>query len=210
MFKQSASGLVNGGVLPPTTTAINQQVLSPDGKSLVLAQQGLALLGEQIVPAGSALASVAFTTGIDGTYSQYWVEFDGVVPSVAGPLEALLIAGGVAQSTGYLQHMATQVASAASYVGVIPTSYILCAQSVGIGSSDTASGLLTLFNPATTGKVKDFLVEATASSSAGTVMTSTSGSGCWVSNAPTTGVQFQMSSGYITAGNFRLYGVRNQ
>lgn len=164
----------------------------------------------------SAVAAVDFTTGINSTYSEYEVHFINVVPATNNTalwVRTSTDAGATFADTAgdYLWTIAraSGTAMAVTNGSTTATSVALTAASVSsTAATGGVSGVIKLFSPsnATANKTlgwSAFLPGTTASN-----VEAISGTGVRLATADIDAIRFMFSSGNITSGEFRLYGVR--
>jgi hypothetical protein len=156
---------------------------------------------EQLTP--SAVASISSTVSWSG-YSNIEIIFENMVPvSSSAPLIQLVTGGGT-QTTGYSgQIVYSQSATATGLAAA--TNGLQWSGSPGTTASSGASGTARLYNIASTSAVKFMTANFTylnASVTAGT-------SGCnWsTTNAAVTGAVFLFTTGNISTGTIRIYGI---
>lgn len=163
----------------------------------------------------SASATIDFTTGIDGTYDRYEIEIVNLVPATDATQLQALTGSGSFETTGYESNVLSirAVDGNTANVGgtaqsVIDLTGAGAAHVVGNGTNEQYSGTVILNRPSETGSFKQIKFEGGhMNESQDLVMTRGQGT-----NVNFTGaldrIRFQMSSGNITSGTFRLYGLR--
>ncbi len=160
-------------------------------------------------------ATVDVETTFDSTYDTYVLEVSGLVAQTNDTiLQALLKIGGSYVTSNYYFYLRFGFSSAgsgstasetSSSLGV--TTYIQMARNVGNAAGDSLNLTLKIKNPASTSLGKSF--EFSGSAISGTVVRNPGGAAGNTGTSAMTGIRFQMSSGNITSGTFRLYGVKN-
>jgi len=85
--------------------------------------------------------------------------------------------------------------------------WILMAQEIGTGTSETANGVMYLFNFNNASEYSSITMEMTCFDDSGHLHGS-QGAGALTVAQATNGVQFYMGSGNIASGEFKLYGLK--
>lgn len=166
----------------------------------------------------SSTASVSFTSGITSAYSKYILEVIDLIPASSGNTDLLLtIQQGGSFSSGNYNNWHTLAYSTgtaqAPNGGSSSAAFNLTAGNGGIGGG-VQNGMrmqatVQVINPSTSTPLQisyNSLCSFTDNSSAFETV-SKYGSGINTAAAATTGFKFAMSSGNISSGIFRLYGV---
>ena len=220
----SLTGLPIGGITMNTarllgrTTAgagVAEEITVGSGLSLaagaLTATAGAAALTLLSTVTASASATVDVETTFSSTYDVYVLECTGVLPATdATNLLILMKIGGSYVTTGYLSHVSICTSNdSATYSAIVSDgTSIPIASSVlntaGYGGNFT----IHIYNPASTSIRKMIHVEGVYLDSGGRIDVSY-GAGYNSGAAALTGIQFKMSSGNITSGTFRLYGIAN-
>jgi hypothetical protein len=167
------------------------------------------------VQTASNVASVDFTTLIDSTYDEYEIHFQEVVPAAGNVFQMLLSPnGGSTYDSSYSNTWTSQNSTTpapASGGGATQTTIPITGSTAvsATGASGGATGKVILVNPAGTVANKSYRWDCafradTPSVWGGSIGRGYDGTGVSAINA----VRFQFSSGNITSGIFRLYGVR--
>lgn len=200
------------------TTATTRTVTWPDKNGTVAMTSdipaaspvGLVCLA---VASASSSATIDFTSVIDSTYDEYVWEFINVVPASNSDLwlrtstdngsSFAASAGnygyaGVKTSTG--TSPANHTSSSATQILLAPAGVSTTAAHGGI------SGTVRLFAPSGTASNKQVTFQIGMYD--GTDQWTLSGSGQRLATAAVNAVRFMMSTGNITSGLFKLYGVR--
>ena len=175
----------------------------------------MVLLQEQTV--SSAVSTLSFTSGIDSTYKEYVFKFINTHPSSdPGIISFQATTDGTNYNVtitssffrGY--HAEADNEAAIAYAVNFDQAQGTAVQNLDSGSGNAndkaSSGYLHLYNPADTTFVKHFT---------STVMDTNDGDfnhnvftgGYFNTTSAITGIRFQLDSGNIDAGTFKLYGV---
>ena len=163
-------------------------------------------------------ATVEFESSIDSTYKLYIFKWFDVNPASNG--EWLGFQGNASSQSGYNETITSStflanqseadddpaLAYQASYDQAQGTAFQQLTVNVGGGADESAAGTLWLFNPSNTTYVKHFY------SAGHEYFYSDYALGLYVAGyfnvtAAITNIQFKFSSGNITAGTFKMYGV---
>ena len=166
----------------------------------------------------SAVASIAFTSGLDSTYKEYVFEFININPVTNNAFFQFQMGSSynttVTSSIYIAYHNEADNDAVLQYVHDAGSDYDqaqgtsfqqLC--TVGNGADNCASGELHLYNPASTTYVKNFYSTAQ-------VLNNTSYSrnmrvaGYFNTTSALTQAQFKFSSGNINAGTIKMYGIK--
>lgn len=183
------------------TSAIQTQL---DAKA-ALTQRGLVLISEQTA---SASASIAFTSGIDSTYDEYELHIVNLVPatnSVNIRLRTSTDGGSnyATTSADYTWNVSTNGVSQ----GDGGTATYIDLSGNQAQSNTTANGGMSLvvrfFNPAGTTHNKQFIWAGIGASTSNIL-----GSGARAATADVDAIQISATSGNITSGHFKLFGVK--
>ena len=163
-------------------------------------------------------ATVEFTSSIDSTYKLFIFKWFDVNPASDG--EWLGFQGNASSQSGYNETITSStflanqseadddpaLAYQASYDQAQGTAFQQLTVNVGGGADESAAGTLWLFNPSNTTYVKHFYSTGNEyyynNYSLGLHM-----AGYFNVTAAITNIQFKFSSGNITAGTFKMYGV---
>jgi hypothetical protein len=159
----------------------------------------------------SSTALISFT-GLTTSYRAYILEFDSVYMSVAG--EGLLLqfsidGGSNYITSGYARTLIAQ--TSATVTGNYSTTgtvlYVGGINGYSGASTQTGSGMLTIFAPATSGKNASTYVQASVLSSG--VLENSAGAQTNTTTSAVNAFKLFAGSGNIAGGNFRLYGLAN-
>jgi hypothetical protein len=217
----SGQPIVSGGAgapvfrpytLPASDGSANQ-VLRTNGSgalSFATPASGLTLLS---TVTASNSATVDIETTFSSTYDAYFLFVVGLVPATnASSLQCLLKVGTYISTNVYQYHSTALLANSASYAANANDNASLI-QIITNVNSDSERGVcmqMNLYNAAST-STRKFINWIGSDENSSGVGRSFSGAGR-VAAAPLaalTGVRFSMSSGNITSGSFRLYGLAN-
>ena len=160
----------------------------------------------------SASSSIDMITGIDGTYDVYVLVLNGVVPAS----DTFQLRMRVSEDTGstwksgasdYRYAAAEHGGSSGSSSG----SGYIALDGIGNASGEGLNAQIYFYNPSSTSLWKVFNFHtATTGFNPAAAPTGRDGTGVYDGTANAIdGVQFLMSSGNITSGTFRLYGISN-
>jgi|GEM_PF-2546296 hypothetical protein len=184
-----------------------------NGQAVAASSAGLDFISTQ---SASNVATVDFTSGISSTYDEYEIHFDAVVPatnSVELFARVTTNAGSTWEATTYRGTLSRSVGTAAMSIDTTSRTDGIPLSSVSNTLKNTAtdggiSGVLRFWPNNAAGK-KNFLIDATYWNASDNGITRVFGGAQWNgANTVLNGVRFQMNSGNISTGNFRLYGVR--
>jgi hypothetical protein len=176
-------------------------ISSPGAGALVLLEQYTA----------STSATLDFTTFLSATYDTYQFELIDVLPATstadlwirmgtgAGPTWD----SGANYTWAYSQD--SQIPNTAN-LGAAGASAIKIGHSLGNGATNGVSGEVMLYNPQSAVVHKRLTVRLADVDSSGNFV-SASAAGQYVSATALTGIRFLMSSGNITSGTIRVYGL---
>lgn len=158
----------------------------------------------------SASASLADTTSMTSAYSRYRLVIENLVPATdAQDFELKYNVGGV-QSTNYLS--TRLVATEATTVSGESTTHIKISGATTVDNTAANGGLcgeLIIWNPSSTTTKKLLTGQTFHINDAGTHMLACTISAIWTgSNAAVTGFQVAASSGNITSGTIKIYGLK--
>ena len=159
-------------------------------------------------------ATAIQTSGIDSTYDEYEIHLQNVVPAIGAStlwLRTSTNAGSTFDTTNYAWTVNT-TNSISAWTGVGNNSdakIALANPAVGVGSgADNAgvSGVIRLIAPSSSASNMQVLYQTAQSD--GTNFYSALGAGWWASTTAVNAIRFLFSSGNISSGLFKLYGVR--
>ncbi len=174
---------------------------------------GLVLLSSQTV--SSTVVTLDFTTGINDTYDEYEVHLQGVLPSANGAHFSLLTSsdGGASYDTAngaYKSFSSGGVSNSAQPIIANSNSAVsiaLCTNVWNTAGFAGVDGVIKLVRPSDTVRYKNLLWDVVFNSSSG-ILATHRGGGQRVSTSAVNAIRFSFSSGGISAGYFKLYGVK--
>lgn len=159
-------------------------------------------------------ATVDIETTFDSTYDAYLIVISGFIPAADGSyllVRSKLSGAYVTTGTYNWRHEYTSTGAAAnsveSQVGAAETS-IRMLYDTGNAAGESASCVMYVYNPSSTSLVKHFSWFGSGIRSNGAVQNQI-GAGCNTGTGALTGIRFFASTGNITSGTFRLYGISN-
>ncbi len=177
-----------------------------------LTAAGLTLLS---TATASASATVDFTSGIDSTYDHYTIEVIDVVPATDGDLLWMRTAP---DTTPTIDSAATDYDSG-GYTNVIDGSpavvstgsednaEIAITGNIGNVTNEGANATIVIYNPAGTALYKLISFQSVFTNSSNNLQIM-HGAGRRTDVAVVASIRFLMSTGNITSGEFKLYGVK--
>jgi hypothetical protein len=208
-----ANNITTGGVLLPASL-VNNSIANVTAYNAAVATGGMKLISSQTA---SASASISFTTGIDSTYKEYQFWFINIHPSTLAAFQF-----NMSTDSGSNYNVTKTTTSFAAYHNEAGTDAVLeyqasedLAQSTAfqeIASSVTAdndaqvSGVLQLFNPASTTYVKHFLIDSNNYRNNNYSWRNLV-AGYGNTTSAVNAVQFKMSSGNIDDGTILMFGI---
>ena len=163
-------------------------------------------------------ANVAFTSGIDSTYKEYVIEFINIVPATDNVDLKFLFGTGGTPTYGVLKtstnfsaiHNQDDSYAALSYQTGMDLANSTNPQTITWGNTPNNDGSLSgemhLFNPSSTTYVKNWYLR-TQQKSTNPRSQDQYVAGYVNSTSAVTGIKFIMSSGNISAGKIKMYGV---
>jgi len=191
-----------------TTTQFRCEITKADGKPVVSA--GWVYLDSKTA-AGST--SLDFAASINSTYDEYVFEMVNIVPATNAVALYLRTStdGGSSYAAGgsdYSYGSIYQTAGTVSAVQSAAAAQIQIADTISnTASHGGVSGQLRIYSPSDATAQKRVMFE-TSSTDAGSTIFNYRGSGMRLATADVDAVRFIMSSGNITSGTIRMYGVR--
>jgi len=176
-----------------------------------------------ITTSDTPVSTVSITSGIDSTYPVYEFHYVNINPETAGVSFGFQVETGSdsdydhPMSTSYWQHYVNEDGSgtALAYSGGNDQATVgdgngvfekLCKE-MGEGSDESASGILTLYDPSSTTYLKHF-VNASNNYQSNDATMSAYTAGYINITAAITRVQFKMSSDTIQSGTIKMFGVK--
>ena len=151
-------------------------------------------------------ATLADTTSLTSTFKDYEIVFENIVPATnTVTLEFQVHSGGTFPATAYVNSTFGTNGSATVLVNAATTYIPLTATTIVNTTSVGMSGSITIFGPVNTASsIKNI---AGNTSSFNTAVVSTVVGGFWNSIAAIDGFQILFTSGNITSGNVKVYGL---
>ena len=200
-----------------TAAGTSGNVLTSDGTnwaSSAAPTGGLTLLS---TVTASASATVDIESTFDSTYDAYMLVVSGLVPDTdsVGLLARMKIGGSYDTEANYHGNVIAKVsinATVAGYTGFARTSINITPSGMGYSGNlagQSTSFTMRIFHPASTSLQKTVSFEGVSLYTASPRATMFNGTGANTGTSALTGVQFFTSSGNITSGTFRLYGISN-
>jgi len=175
-----------------------------------MATGSLIKIDEEIVT--SAVASVTLT-GIDSTYDVYMVKMNNVTPSVdARSISLRVTKSGTADTSAnydyaYMVLNSSGTFGKASFTNDTEWQYLV-ADGVGTGTSESANGIIYLYNFNSSSEYSFITSEVTEVNS-GTTSRGNQGGGVHTVASASDGVNwFDVDGGNIASGTFTLYGLK--
>ena len=207
-----SNNITTGGVILPA--GITNSSVSAVTSFANASGGTLTLLSTQTA---SASATISFTTGLDSTYDEYQFHFINVRPATDNTtfLYNLSTDGGSnynvtkTETNFRAYHFEDDSATSLSYLGSLAqsSSFGTLNNTIGNGADENACGVFTIFNPSSTTYVKHF-ISCVNSYNGSNVSEEGFTAGYGNTTSAVNAVQFKMSSGNITDGVFKLYGVK--
>jgi len=198
----------------PLKFANNQSLTSVTALPSAVPTDNLILISTQTA---SNSANISFT-GINGTYDEYVFKFINIKPAtndVSFQFNLSTDSGSnynVTKTTTFFRAYHKEDGSDSflgydgSYDLAQSTGYQPITTGVGNSSDENTSGTLTLFNPSSTTYVKHFI--ATTNKTSNTYSGNDYSAGYGNTTSAINAIRFQMSSGNISDGIIKLYGVK--
>ena len=177
----------------------------------------MVFISSQIVTSSSA--SVSFTSGIDSTYDEYVFVYIDIHPSAEANFR---FQADTSAGSSYATTMTTTNYSAYQTVGTPPptvswqggssvqaqgTSFQPLTEGISSDSDHSGSGILHVFNPASTTYVKNFYSKSQMTAGWHGAVTTQVVAGYFNTTAALSKFQFKLNTGTIDAGTFYLYGI---
>lgn len=154
----------------------------------------------------SSTDKCADTTSLTATYSSYKLVFESVIPATNGTTCELQIhSGGAFKATGYVTSVEGHIANGAANQPS-NTTFIQCSYTLGAYNGDPGvNGEITIYNPSASSihVLQGNFTSANSSSAVARTVTY----GYWNTSGVVDGFQVFFSSGNITSGTIKIYGV---
>ena len=209
-----ANNITTSGVLLPASLN-NNSIANVTAYNASVATGNMVLISSQTA---SNSASISFTTGIDSTYKEYQFWFVNIHPRTNGvdiSFQGSTNGGssyGVAITSSAFEvfHDEADTNTGLSYQGgsdlAQSTSYQLVSNFVGNDADKSASGIITLFNPASTTYVKHFISQFSRVAQ-NDYNGNNFSAGYFNTTSAINAIDFKMSSGNFD-GTILMYGIK--
>lgn len=208
----TGAGTIKYGLITYTSTSSTNNVSTQTALPLQPSIAAGAWVKLQTLTAANS-ATISFTSNINSTYVNYVVVLENVVPVTNAVQMNMLVStngGSSYLNTGYLSQATTLFAGAlGSTAGSITTSIALTTTTHPLKNTAGAgwSGQLNMYNVnGGTGNCQVAIFGSYIESSSGVTVAPVCSSAAPASSA-INAIQFAMSSGNISTGNFTLYGI---
>jgi len=160
----------------------------------------------------SNVASIADTTSFTSTYNDYEIQFDNVLPATNAVQLRLRVNSGGVQSASYL--IASFIFTGGATGNAVSTTFFPCSNAISTVSNSAngggVSGRMNLYQAASTTFRKMMSGTFSYLDSGGTLINHVLSSGYWDGgNGAVTGIEISFSSGNITSGTVKIYGIVN-
>jgi hypothetical protein len=183
---------------------------------LANASDGITLISSQTA---SASATISFTTGINSTYKAYKFVFSSIHPASNANFTFNLSTDSgsnynVTKTTTFFEAFQNEAGTTTALAYndsqdlAQSTGFQVIANAVGNGADESFSGSLTLFNPASTTYVKQFIANTNLLYQSGSYSLNAFVGGYGNTTSAVNAVRFQMTSGNIDAGTIYMYGIK--
>jgi hypothetical protein len=184
---------------------------------LANASDGITFISSQTA---SNSASISFTTGLDSTYKAYKFVFSNIKPATDGVQLTFQTStnggssyGVTCTSTSFQAYQFEDGSSnSLSYAGgndlAQSTSFQNFTSAVGSASDESASGILTLFNPSSTTYVKHWISHTNNVYAPEELCIIMCHAGYFNTTSAINACQFKFVSGNISAGTIYMYGIK--
>ena len=210
---KGAGNLNLDGLDWPTADGSSGQVLSTNGSgTLSFSTVSTSLDWELISTATASSDATIEFTGIDGTYTTYVIVIEQAAPDTDGVhLWAKWGTGATptwqASSYNFVRYLAdgASITCNASAAGGVVS---MTSAGIGNGTNETISGIIEIHNPADTSNFTHSHSKFCYLEDGDGDIALETGSCIWESTTAVTGFQLYFSSGNISTGEFRLYGVK--
>jgi hypothetical protein len=210
-----ANNITTSGVILPAGIT-NASVADVTSFANAAAAGTLILLSTQTA---SSSANISFTTGLNSTYDEYQFHFINMHPATdaanftfnmstdSGSNYNVTKTTTVFRAYHFESDSATELAYETTEDLAQSTAFQILTPIVGNDNDQQCSGVLTLFNPASTTYVKHFISRGVISSFHD-LTTDHNVAGYCNTTSAVNAVRFQFSSGNIDDGIIKLYGVK--
>jgi hypothetical protein len=160
----------------------------------------------------NASATVDVETTFSSTYDAYMLVISGATPDTDSVqlLARMKIGGSYISTSSYISLGGTNSTSG-SQLATLATSIVLVTSVWGNDAASSCDVVMYIFNPSSTAFRKQISYQATSTriDTGATQIQTRFGSGSNDGTGALTGMRFFASSGNISAGKFRLYGIAN-
>ena len=209
-----SNNITTGGVILPagitnsSVSAVTSFANASGGTLILLSTQ-----------TASASATISFTTGLDSTYDEYQFHFINVRPATDDTIFQFNLSTDAGSNynvtkttTNFLaEHTESDSGAVLGYQTAKDlaqsTAYQSLMDNLGNGADESVCGVLTLFNPSSTTYVKHF-ISTIQGYYFGDASFNHFIAGYGNTTSAVNAIRFQMSSGNIADGIFKLYGVK--
>jgi len=166
----------------------------------------------------SSTATVSFTSGIDSTYKEYFFIFNSIHPSQdnadlsfqvstdGGSSYGVNITSSAVQAYNFENNSGSFAGYEASIDLAQSTNFQPIGNNTGNDNDQCISGYMTLFNPASTTFVKNFLA-ITNNANLSDISVNNYHAGYVNSTSAINAIQFKFDGGTIDSGIFQMFGV---
>lgn len=213
--EDSDNGTNKVTITPPQSIASDYTITLPSSAGTIALTTDITntvvLLGTQTA---SGSATLNFTGLISATYDEYFFTIQNIVPATDGAdlwLRTSTNNGSSfdsgASDYAYAGSRAISGSTANTVVQSNSAAQIVIADGVGNATGENTNGKVTIYNPLNTTVYKGIKYE-TATYSAAPDARTLEGAGFRLATADIDAIMFLMSSGNITSGVIRMYGVR--
>jgi hypothetical protein len=151
----------------------------------------------------STSATLSDTTSFTSTYNEYEIVFENIVPSAAATFELQVHSGGSFQTTGYIA--SAFFSNGASTANSAPTTFIQLNGSIG-STTIGLSGTIRVYQTSNTAQPKQWTGQTSQFNGTSSTYITMIG-GFWNSTAAIDGFQVLMSTGTMTSGTIKIYGI---
>jgi hypothetical protein len=211
-----ANNITTSGVLLPASLT-NNSIANVTAYNAAVATGNMVLISSQTA---SASASISFTTGIDSTYKEYQFWFVNMHPATATQSFTMNLStdGGsnynVTKTTTTFgaSHYENDTGTNLEYFSGSDIAQGTGFQELGVicgGDNDAhTSGILTLFNPASTTYVKHFMARSATYRNDINMIYDWYTAGYGNTTSAVNAIQFKFASGNIDDGTILMFGIK--